>query len=209
MPENDSTMPATATAIDIRRVSGAEIRPYLEQVAGLRIAVFREWPYLYEGDMDYEREYLRYYASSPDSVFVIASDAGRIVGASTGLPLAHDQGAFQQPFVERGEDTGSVFYFGESVLLSTYRGIGIGHAFFDHREAHARALGRFATTAFCAVDRNPADPRRPIDYRDNSPFWCKRGYVRQPGLTVVLPWHEIDHGETAHTLTFWTHDLNQ
>jgi hypothetical protein len=37
-----------------------------------------------------------------------------------------------------GMDVGRVFYFGESMLLPRCRGRGIGHAFFGHREAHAR-----------------------------------------------------------------------
>ena len=57
---------------EIRRVSGAAIEPWLDDVARLRIAVFRDWPYLYEGDAAYERDYLAAYARSADSVFVLA-----------------------------------------------------------------------------------------------------------------------------------------
>ncbi len=36
-----------------------------------------------------------------------------------------------------------MFFFDESVLLPAYRGRGLGRpCFFDHREAHARGLGR-------------------------------------------------------------------
>ncbi|HEX2082701.1 MAG TPA: GNAT family N-acetyltransferase, partial [Xanthomonadaceae bacterium] len=62
-------MPASHT---IRRFAGAAVRPHLDAVARLRMAVFRDWPYLYEGDMDYERDYLSAYARSPGSVFVLA-----------------------------------------------------------------------------------------------------------------------------------------
>ena len=190
--------------VTVRRVAGAGLAPWLDDVAALRVAVFRDWPYLYEGDPAYEREYLRAYADSPDSVVVLALDGDRVVGASTGLPLADDTAEFQQPFRDAGRPVDDVFYFGESVLLPDYRGHGLGHRFFDEREAHARALGRFAWTAFCAVDRDPADPRRPAGHRGNETFWTKRGYVRQPGMTVHLAWREL--GETTATekpLTFW------
>lgn len=194
----------------VRRVLGRELSPWLDEVARLRITVFRDWPYLYAGDLAYERDYLRAYARSPRSVFVLALDGDRVVGASTGLPLADDIEAFQRPFLEAARPVGDVFYFGESVLLPEYRGRGLGHRFFDEREAHARALGGFAWTAFCAVDRDPGDPRRPPGHRGNEAFWTRRGYVRQPGLTVQLAWQELDEeAATEKPLTFWLRPLDQ
>jgi GNAT superfamily N-acetyltransferase len=197
-----------SVALTVRRVSGPAIGPWLDDVARLRVAVFRDWPYLYDGDLDYERDYLRAYARSADSVFVLASDGDRVIGASTGLPLADDTPEFQRPFVDAGRSVDDVFYFGESVLLPAYRGRGLGHRFFDEREAHARSLGRFACTAFCAVDRDPGDPRRPADHRGNEVFWTKRGYVRQPGLTMRLSWQEIGESTPSEKpLTFWIRAL--
>lgn len=194
--------------IQIRRCTGAEeIRRHSDAVAALRIEVFRDWPYLYDGDVAYEREYLDAYAASDESVFVLAFDGDTVIGASTGFPLASDSAAFRAPFEARGVDVGKVFYLGESVLLPFYRGYGIGHAFFDHREAHARSLGRFDTTAFCAVDRDADDPRRPVEHRGNEAFWDKRGYVRQPGMTMRLRWNETGSGAIEHALTFWTRTL--
>lgn len=194
--------------IQIRRCTGAdEIRRHLDAVAALRIEVFRDWPYLYDGDTAHEREYLTAYAASDDSVFVLAFDGDAVIGASTGVPLADDSVEFRAPFEARSLDVDKVFYLGESVLLPPYRGCGIGHAFFDHREAHARSLGRFDTTAFCAVDRDAGDPRRPADYRGNETFWGTRGYARRSGMTMRLRWNEIGHGEIGHELTFWTRPL--
>lgn len=196
--------------IQIRRCTGAdEIRRHLDAVAALRIDVFRDWPYLYDGSTAYEREYLEAYAGSDDSVFVLAFDGDAVIGASTGLPLADDSAGFRAPFEARGIDAGKVFYLGESVLLPQYRGHGIGHAFFDHREAHARSLGRFDTTAFCAVDRDSYDPRRPEAHRGNDAFWLKRGYARQTGMTMRLRWNEVGHGEIEHALTFWLRPLTE
>ena len=198
-------MPSPA---EIRTVRGQAIAEWLDEVARLRVAVFRDWPYLYEGhsDGEYERQYLAHYVASARSVLVLALDAGRVVGASTGLPLEDDPEAYGEPLRRAGLPLQQVFYFGESVLLPGYRGLGLGHAFFDEREAHARAMGGFRWTAFCAVDRALDDPRRPPDYRPNDSFWNRRGYARLPGLTTYMAWDEIGRGEIEHPLTFWLRD---
>ncbi|HET6433901.1 GNAT family N-acetyltransferase [Dyella sp.] len=188
---------------------GAAVTPHLDDLARLRIAVFRDWPYLYAGDLDYERRYLAAYAQSSRSVFVLALDGDTVVGASSGLPLADDGEAFQAPFRERGMAVDTVFYFGESVLLRDYRGQGIGHRFFDEREAHARRLGGFACTAFCAVEREADDPRRPPGHRSNDAFWTGRGYRRQDDLCCTLSWTELDDTtECEHRLRFWLRPLD-
>jgi len=190
--------------IEVKTFSGAQIEPYLDAVAALRIAVFRDWPYVYAGDRDYEKHYLSTYAKSPESLFVLALDGERVIGASTGIPLTDETAAFQKPFLDRGIALGDVFYFGESVLLREYRGHGLGHRFFDERESYARQLGRFALTAFCAVERGPGDPRKPEGFRPNDVFWNKRGYTRQDDMFCTIEWQETGaSAPTPHQLRFW------
>jgi GNAT superfamily N-acetyltransferase len=141
---------------------------------------------------------------------VARTDAGDVVGASTGIPLADDGEAMQLPFVERGLPLDEVFYFGESVLLAEWRGRGVGHAFFDAREAHARGAGDFRHTAFCSVRRDATDPRAPAGHRGNEAFWRGRGYLPVDGMACVLSWKERGHAEaTPHTLDFWMRTIDR
>jgi len=193
---------------NVRRLTGARIAPWLPAVAELRMRVFQDFPYLYDGDPDYEQRYLATYAESPRSVFVLALDGERVVGASTGLPLADDAEAFQAPFRAAEIPVEGVFYFGESVLLPEYRGRGIGHRFFDEREAHAASFPDYSYTAFAAVQREADDPRRPPGHRDNDAFWRKRGYAPRPDLCMRLPWRELGASdEIEHRLMFWLRPL--
>ena len=41
-----------------KRCSAGEIQAHVDELAALRIRVFRDFPYLYDGDLDYERAYL-------------------------------------------------------------------------------------------------------------------------------------------------------
>lgn len=199
------------SGIDIQAYVGEAILPVVDELAGLRIAVFRDWPYLYEGDHAHERDYLAVYAASPRSICVIARDeTGAAIGASTGIPLADDKEVYHRPFLERGIALDEVFYFGESVLLAPWRGRGVGHAFFDVREAHARDCGAFRLTSFCAVRREPGDPRKPAVFRRNDAFWLGRGYKPVNGMSCTLSWKEPgDTAATPHTLDFWMRELDR
>lgn len=189
---------------------GVAMAACFDAVARLRVTVFRHFPYLYEGDAAYEKHYLAMYARSAGGVLVLALAGEQIVGAATGLPLGDAEPVFQAPFVERGIPVEQVFYCGESMLLPAYRGFGVGHRFFDEREAHARTLGGVRWTAFAAVDRAQDDPRRPPDYRGNDPFWTRRGYRRHAQMPLRLPWREVGAGqETEQTLTMWLRPLER
>ena len=70
-------------AVTIEALTGVEILSAINELAALRITVFAEWPYLYDGDDEYEREYLREFVDAPDGVLVAAYDGPKIVGAAT------------------------------------------------------------------------------------------------------------------------------
>ena len=190
-----------------RVLTGPALDAALDDVAALRIAVFRDWPYLYEGSLDYERRYLESYRTSPGAVVVGAFDGPRLVGAATGTPLEDHAEDFAAPFAATGLPLDSVFYCAESVLLPGYRGQGLGHAFFDLREAHARALGR-RFSAFCAVIRPEDHPLKPKTYRPLDAFWRKRGYAPMPGVIAHFRWTDVGQtGETEKPLQFWGRPL--
>ncbi|MGR3501265.1 N-acetyltransferase family protein [Pseudaestuariivita sp.] len=193
--------------IRTRVLTGPAVRAVLPDVARLRIAVFRDWPYLYDGDAAYEERYLEDYATSDGAVIALATDEGRIVGAATGMPLRHHADEFAAALQGSHLTLDDTFYCAESVLLPQYRGQGVGHAFFDAREAQARSLGLTHAT-FCSVVREPSDPRRPADYKPLDPFWRKRGYAPVEGAVASFSWTEIGgEAETSHDLQFWAKRL--
>ena len=193
--------------VTVRPLTGAEIIAATDDLAALRIAVFAAYPYLYDGDAVYEAEYLKEFVAAPDAVLVAAFDGVKIVGAATASPMWAQKAEFRAPFEERGIDTASLFYFGESVLLPGYRGHGIGHAFVDHREAQARDCGASAAT-FAAVIRPGDHPARPAGYVPLDMFWTKRGYAPVEGFVTELGWKE--HGEVEESvkpMQYWMRTL--
>jgi GNAT superfamily N-acetyltransferase len=189
-------------------LTGTSIGPALPALARLRIAVFRDWPYLYDGSLAYEEKYLARLAAAEGAIVVAAYDGEDIVGCATGAPMTEVELQFAEPFRQRGTDIARIFYCGESVLLAAWRGRGLGHAFFDHREEQARRLGRFTHVAFCAVVRPESHPLRPRDYVPLDGFWAKRGYARAEGLLGRFTWKDIDQpAATEKPMQFWMRAL--
>lgn len=200
-------MPPTAP-LRIETLSGAALLPVLPALHGLRAAVFRTWPYLYDADPEYEASYMRVYVESERAAIVVAFDGERPVGASTCLPMVDESARVVAPFVALGLDPDRFFYFGESVLLPEYRGQGVGVAFFAGREAHARQVSDADFACFCSVRRAPDHPQRPADWVPLDGFWRRRGYAPLPGLACVMSWREVGHAEEMpHELAFWARSL--
>ena len=89
--------------VTVRALTVADLEAALDGVAALRIAVFRDWPYLYDGSLDYERQYLQTYRDSPGALLVGAFHGDRLVGASTSTPMEDHAEAFAGPLKQIGD----------------------------------------------------------------------------------------------------------
>jgi GNAT superfamily N-acetyltransferase len=190
------------------RLTGAETESVFDELAALRITVFRDYPYLYEGTTRYEKEYLRIYSRSERAFIAALYYHDTMVGATTCLPLIEETEELKNPFLKKSLDLARIFYFGESIILPAHRGKGFGHLFFDEREAHAKSYGTYTHTCFCSVDRGTSHPLRPAGYRSNEALWLKRGYQPMPSLRTEMKWPDI--GElisTAKPMLFWIREI--
>ena len=193
-------------SLGLRTYRGAEVAEVIDARAQLRITVFRDWPYLYDGDLDYERRYLAGYTSGT-AIVVAAFDGPEMVGASTGLPFTDHADGLAPAFAQTDYAPETLFYCAESVLLPKARGQGVYRPFFAEREAHARALG-FSHATFCGVSRPAAHPARPKDHQPLDPVWRHFGYSPVPGAIGHLSWRDIGaSGETTKSLQFWIKPL--
>lgn len=190
--------------IRVEVLRGTALQQHLPGLAKLRIEVFREWPYLYDGSINYENTYLRAFATAPGAVIVGAFDGATLVGASTAAPLAAQADYVIAPFRAAGLELGAYFYFGESVLKRSYRQMGLGVQFFEAREAAAREMAGVEVCTFCAVVRDAGDRRAPANYKPLDAFWGRRGYALWEGMQCEIGWTELgSKQETRQTMQFW------
>lgn len=197
-------MGSTGRSLSYGSYRGKEISRVSDALAGLRISVFRDYPYLYDGSPAYEKEYLKTYINSENSFLFSVFDDEKMVGATTCILLADETAEVQEPFRQKGMDTGRIFYFGESILLKEYRGLGLGNRFFEERESHAALFPAVERVCFCAVKRPQDHPLRPADYHPLDGFWGRRGYVKAAGMVSYFEWKDLDEEEaSAKPMEYW------
>lgn len=190
------------------RKTGNQILEIATDFALLRIAVFKEFPYLYAGEMAYELEYIQTYAQSENAfLFAIYHDS-KMIGASTCIPMEDETEEVKRPFIEAGYPISEIFYFGESILLPSYRGLGFGHLFFEERENYARKFPSIRTVCFCAVQRPENHPLKPEVVFEKKDFWHKKGFIERPELECEMEWKDLNQEKSDFKkLTFWTKSL--
>lgn len=193
-------------SVSLEVVTGESRLALIDALATLRLSIFRAWPYLYEGDAAYEREYLRTYVENDDALVVVARAGHAIVGASTGIPLAAEPPEVRSAFDEATVATS--FYGGETVLLPEWRGRGLYRQFLSAREEHAARHG-FEQLVFCGVVRDASHPLRPPDFVPLDEVWRHLGYAPCPGPQAQMSWRDLgEREESAKTMQFWSKRLS-
>jgi len=186
-------------------VQGQDIEQYLGPMAFLRQRVFREYPYLYDGNIDDEKEYLSRYVNCPESLAILIVDDGNLVGMSSCLPLKYEDEKIKTDIAASSLNVETIGHFGESLLLESYRGHGFGKMFFMKRENHCKKVIKGCThTAFCSVDREEFHPLKPQDFRSPEGLWQRMGYSKMESLKAHISWKDINKDEQSEkSLTFW------
>ncbi len=166
-----------APPLRLETVTGgpAALRPLLPTLARLRIAVFREWPYLYDGDAAYEERHLAVYAESPGAAMVLALAGDEPVGVATCQPLAEAAEEVRGAFARRGIDPARVCYFGAArASASSRRG----------RRTRAPSASPPPPSARCCATRTTRAGRRTTCRSTAS----GAGAATRPALTSPAPW---------------------
>src|SRR5437868_6948208 len=60
--------------LEVKSLTGSDIYAVLPDLARLRMTVFRDWPYLYDGTLEYEEKYLQTFAAAKGAVVIAAYD---------------------------------------------------------------------------------------------------------------------------------------
>jgi GNAT superfamily N-acetyltransferase len=190
-----------------RLLVGPAVGPCLEALASLRINIFREYPYLYDGRREDELNYLRHYMEVPDAFVISVDDAGSMVGAATGIPLCHENQDLIDPLAGTSYPIAETFYVGELLFYPAYRNRGLGMGLISMVEKQVRSLGNFRYLTCATVVRPEDHQLRPKEYVPIDRFLDRIGFRTLPGVTTRFSWKEIDGISYDHPMQFWLKEL--
>ena len=184
-------------------LNGSEASRYCEQIASLRIHGYAEFPFLYQGTYECEKEYLEHYFNSKKSRFLIAFDGDKIVGLSIAIPLVDELDEVKQPFIKQGININTYAYIGDMVILPNYRHLPILSCMFKFYEQYVDKFG-YEHIFWAIVDRPIDHPDRPKNYNDLAYLWNDFGYYKQTNIALNMAWKELNKVDSEmHTLSIW------
>ncbi len=190
-----------------RLLTGSAVENCLEELATLRINIFHEYPYLYDGCREDELKYLRLYMGTPEAFVLSATDSGAMIGAATGIPLRYEQETMINPFAGTSYRVDELFYIGEVLFYPLYRDRGLGIRLLGRIEEYVRNLGNYRYLTCATVERPENHEQRPESYVPIDRFLGRTGFIKLPGITTSFAWKEIDGSNREHPMQFWVKDL--
>lgn len=193
--------------MDLEFVSlrGKLIEEYLEQIAVLRLEALQEFPYLYEGKINFEKDFLKTYSESSNSLIEIVKDENEVVGVTSCIPLSEESDEMQRMYTNQGYDVRRIFFFGESLILPKYRSEDIYREFFKRMEEHiidVQPTSEFAV--FGSIKRSKNHSLYNEEYKKLTDFWTTLGFKEDRKLFLEFKWKDINKkSESVKKMVFW------
>ncbi|MDU0461005.1 MAG: GNAT family N-acetyltransferase [Geobacteraceae bacterium] len=190
-----------------RLLTGVAIADAVDDVATLRLEIFKEYPYLYQGQREDELSYLVTYAEAPDACIILAYHGHEVIGAVAGMPLIHEDAWMSEAFAGTTFPLNEVYYVGELLFRPDYRNCGMGRKLLAQLERHIGSLGHYRKLTCATVERPKDHPLRPRDYISITRFLARTGFSQLSGVTTSFMWCEVDGVKRNHPMQFWSKEL--
>lgn len=194
-------------AITEQILTGSAVEDCLNDIASLRIEIFREFPYLYDGRREDELHYLKLYSATHESFVIIVNDGEKVAGAATGMPLRHEATELVEPFNGTSYPVDEVYYVGELLFYPAYRNRGLGLRLVAQIVQQISFLGTYRYLTCATVVRPDDHPLRPADYIPIDRFLAHTGFNPLPEITTSFTWLETDGVRRSHPMNFWIKEL--
>lgn len=196
--------------MEIKIHTGESILAYTNTLAEWRIKYFKEFPYLYDGNFDYESTYVHHYHSEKDGMILTVEDEGKIVAIATGIALLSEFDIFSSSIeaLKQFVNIDTCAYLGEIIISEEYRAKGLSRKMITAQENHYKSLG-YTHCCFLTVIRTN-HPLQPQDYTEPSIYWHSLGY-KKTNIITSYSWPTIQHDEAViemeNEMVYWIKEI--
>ena len=194
--------------INIQTYSGESLAAEIGALVDFRLRYFREFPYLYVGTEEGEREHIAEYITNPTARLIITRKGEKIVGIAIGTMLFTETEILRQagePFRQLGIVPEQCYYFGEMIIVPEERSKSIGKQMLEALKNAGQEQGA-ARFCFLSVAREANDVRRPADYVDSDMIFRKFGFEKAD-VFVTFEWKTVQSDgsieKVANRLDLW------
>ena len=178
-------------------LKGNEVIPHLKRLIAIRFWFYRDYPYFYDGSIEDEENYLRWYANSENTLLVVAKRDDEVVGAIIGHPLPEsleeNKEAFQGTEVSR-ED---LFYLGDNMVIRELKSGNLREQMYWEFESAVKYLRKYKGIVVCEIERDENDPKKITNNYFDEFTWISLGFIREPNQIVNFSWKEIGDAESS------------
>lgn len=191
----------------IKIISKENVPSILHFVSELRIKFFRDYPYLYEGNLKEEMNYLNWFSKLQDTQIVVAYQGDKPIGFLTGTAFIDFNEHFSGStaiFKNAGLNPTDFYYFSEIIILPEHRGKNISKKLFKVLENYATQKGYKAA---CLVNESYSfHPLKPSNYKSLDSYFQHLGYHSTP-LIIHYTWPTLQKDGSSsnqeHSLRYW------
>lgn len=189
----------------------------ITQLAHMRATYFKEYPYLYDGSLDYEENYLGEYKEKAIDGYLVQAfheknSEKKLVGILTGCGFCSDieivrDGA--KLFEEKNISTQDRYYLGEAIIIPEYQHKKILPRMLYKLGQKVIQLQKYTSLCFLTVIREENDARKPEGYKSTDQLWGKLGCYKAD-VTCSFEWPTIMPDKSVQNIfndvEFWTYE---
>lgn len=191
---------------------GKHFLSYVDFLSQLRIDTFKEYPYLYEGNLEIESKHIRDFISDEKSMVVVAKVSNEIAGICTGTPLSNNSeiiSKLKKASQKKALELDGYYYCAELIVLPKFRGIGLTRKLLEIQDKKIAEWG-FKSTCLLTIVRDTHHPLKPIEYKPTDEIWEKMGF-HKTDLMISQDWPTIQADRSVknaeNILQFWEKDI--
>ena len=196
------------SSIAIEVLKGNEVIPHLKRLIEIRLSFYRDYPYLYDGSIEDEENYLRMYGNSENTLLVVAKRDDEVVGAILGLPLPESPEENKEAFQDLEISPEDLFYLGDNIVIRELKIGNVQEQMYHQFEGAVNHLKKYRGIVVCEIERDVNDPKKITNDTFYEFAWHTQGFIREPNQIVNFSWKEIgDSKSSNHHMVFWRKSL--